>query len=111
VNLTNLKPCRIDDVRLLFRRSPSFDGTDALNLALMTVTVNGAEQHDMLDRSVSQDGNTWHVSFLAHGLKLNARDTIAIQFHVREALELDRAELVGVEFAPMESIRDYFWMN
>jgi hypothetical protein len=107
VNLTNLKPCRVEDVRLQFRRSPSFDGTDALNLALMTVTVNGAEQHDMLDRAVSEDGDTWHVSFLAHGLTLKAGDTIAIQFHVRDVPELDRVELVGIDFAPMESIRDY----
>jgi len=111
VNLTVLKPCKIDDVRLLFRRPPAFDGTDVTNLSLMTVSVNGAEKQDMIDRAASQEGNTWHFSFLAHGLTLKAGDKITIRFHVHESPELDQAQLVGVDFAPMQSIRDYFRMN
>ena len=110
-NLTVLKSCRIEDIRLLFHQSPLFDGTEASKISLITVAVNGAGQEDMFDRSVSQDDNTWHISFLAHGLSLKVGDKIAIQFHVRDAPDLDQAQLVGVEFAPMQSIRDYFQMN
>jgi hypothetical protein len=110
VNLTILKPCQIDDIRLLFRRPPPFNGTDVANLPLMTISVDGRQQLDMVDRAVSQDGNTYHFSFLARGLKLKAGDEIAIQFQVREAPEVEEAQLVGVAFAPLQAVRDYFGM-
>jgi hypothetical protein len=108
MNLTVLAPCDIDEIRLLFLKPPSFNGTEVANLSLMTVSVNRVDQPDMLQRSISQDGNTFHVSFLACGLKLKAGDAITIQFRVREAPELQEAQLVGVACAPAQSIRDYF---
>jgi hypothetical protein len=108
VNLTALAPCDIDDIRLLFRMPPPFNGTDVANLPLMTISVDGRRQLDMVDRAVSQDGNTYHFSFLARGLKLKAGNEIAIQYQVREAPEVEEAQLVGVAFAPLQAVRDYF---
>jgi hypothetical protein len=108
MDLTVLAPCDIDDIRLLFARPPSFNGTEVANLSLMSVSVNGADEADMLRRSISQDGNTFHVSFLAQGLALKTGDKIAIQFRVPQAPELKEAQLVGIGYAPAQSIRDYF---
>jgi hypothetical protein len=108
MNLIVLAPFDIDDIRLLFLKPPPFNGTDVSNLRLMTILLNGVDQPNMWQRSISQDGATFHVSFLAHGLTLKAGDTIAIQFRVAKEPELKEAQLVGVAFAPAQAIRDYF---
>lgn len=111
VNLAVLADCQVDDIRLSFRRPPAFDGTDVSNLPLVSITLNSVPLLDMVDRSVSQDGDIFHFSFLAHGLSLHGGDKIAIQFRVRDAPEVESAQLVGIGYAPLQAIRDYFGLE
>jgi hypothetical protein len=108
VTLTVRDVCRVDDVRLTFRRTPPFNGTDASTVHLVNVAVNGLPQRDMIDCMMSQENATYHFSFLAHGLVLHAGDEMVIQFQVGYEPEVARAELDGIHFAPGQALRDYF---
>ncbi len=99
---------RVDDLRLVFRRPPPYNGTDASTVHLVNVDVNGQPQGDMVDCMTSQENTTYHFTFLAHDLVLHAGDEIEVRFKVKEAPEVTRAELETIRFAPLQAWRDNF---
>lgn len=106
VKLGVLENCRVDDVRLVFRRPPSVYGTEVSTLQVVRIFVNGRQQQDMVDCMTSQENATYHFSFLAHDLVLRAGDEIEIRFQGKEPPVLARAELETIRFAPLQAWRD-----
>lgn len=104
-----LAPCRAEDLRLAFTNPPPFDGTDAANVGRIHVFLNERRLSQMVDYMESQDGDTFHICFLAHSLPLKAGDTVTVRLDVdthRPALA--SVELVGIRYAPLQAIHDYF---
>jgi hypothetical protein len=104
-----LAPCRAEDLRLNFSVPPPFNGTEAASVRSIHVFLNDHRFNQMVDYMESQDGNTFHLSFLAHSLPLRVGDRITVRLDVgphRPALA--SAELVDIRYAPMQALRDYF---
>ena len=106
VKLKVLRDCRAEDVRLIFRQAPPFDGTEVSTLHRLTIAVNGKPQINMIDCMTSQENATYHFTFLAHGLVLRAGDEIEIGLRTNAPLAVTRAELAAVRFAPFQAWRD-----
>ena len=104
-----LAPCRAEDLRLNFSLIPPFNGTQASNVPFIHVLRNEHPLAQMADYMESQDKDTFHISFLAHGLPLKAGDRLTVRLDVgthRPALA--SAELVDIRYAPLQALRDYF---
>jgi hypothetical protein len=77
-----LAPCRAEDLRLKFSRTPPFNGTEAGSVPLIHVFLDQRRQAQMVDYMTNQDDDTFHIAFLAHGLYLKAGDRLTVRLDV-----------------------------
>ena len=99
-NLIVPKAPNIMDIRLEFAKPPSYPGTSVDSAPKTGVSVNGKPEHYMADYYMSQTGNTFDFSFLAHGLPLKPGDHLTLVFNNTEEPKLLQVSLRDVVFAP-----------
>ena len=102
-------PRRIDaeDIRITFKKTPSFHGTLSGTVEHFDVTINGHPQLIGFDYYPSQSGSHFNLCFLVHGLHLETKDEVVVRLMDTDEPLVDEATIIGVTYAPLSAIAHF----